>query len=213
MAKRRACSCPDMCEIDLPRCSRAKARLSMRDHPGTARRKASGGTVADALAAALGVARRFSRAAGATAAMSSCQCGKRSRGRRASFVGRKCETPPGRHRCEVRRGEKSPRRLVAAVRTFTRQIALRHRPRVGERTASAAEIVVDCHRIFPLIAFIVRLRGERGDRHRLCASSKIKPAVSPHLSGDSRTSAPPVMCLVGPSDPGITSNAKISVGR
>lgn len=174
----------------------------MRNHPGPARREALGAAAVPAASRAFFIAKRFSRTTAAPATVSSFQSGQHLRRRCAALVGRVREPALGRHRGKIWRGQKHPRRILPTSRTFARQTGIGHRPHVGKRPAPIAEIVIDWHRFS---SSTVTGGPVTGRGHRRSGGS--------HLSGDMGMSMPPLTCLVGPSAPGITSKAKISVGR
>jgi hypothetical protein len=171
----------------------------MREHPGSAGREAF-----RAGPATLCGAQRFPRAAATSGAMGILRAGQPLRLGCAALVDRMSQPAFRRHPGKIRRGQKCPRSLLPAFRAGIRQIAIRHRPRVGERSASGTEIVVNGHWASPFRSSSCR-RKARGD--------KPPPAgLRAHLSGDMGMSTPLLICLIGPAALGITSNAKMSVG-
>ena len=186
----------------------------MRNHPGPARREALGAAAARAASCAFFIAKRFSRTTATPATMSSFRSGQHLRRRRATLVGRVREPALGRHRREIWRGQKRPRRIRPTSRTFARQTGIGHRPHVGKWPAPVAEIVIDWHwfssSTWAIAGSIARRLGRLPARTRRRAGHRVSGGH--HLSGDIGISIPPVRCLVGPAALGITSNAKMSVG-
>jgi hypothetical protein len=180
----------------------------MREHPGAACRKALGLRAFSAGAALPRRAKRPCRTT-ATARTVSFRARQRARGGRASLISRVRQSALSRHRRQIRRGQVSARRILPALRTFMRSVRLGNRPHLGEGSASRALIVVNRH---DLLAEFRRRRRAAGKfparSQRACGWLKRN-----YLSGDIGISIPPVTCFVGPSEPGITSNANMSVGN
>ncbi len=82
----------------------------------------------------------------------------------------------------------------------------RHRPHIRERPAFVAKIIVDRHFIPP---------PDRPHRDRN-AGRQIRAAPHPvagsYLSCESGIWMSPLICLIGPAEPGMMSKSKISVG-
>lgn len=171
----------------------------MRDHPGACAGKALG-----AVLAALAVAHRFSHAAGASGAVR-CFHLRQRRGRmRAPLIGRVRAAPLRRHRGEVGCGQERPLRCASAARARVRLLAFHHWAHCGERSTTAAEVVVNGHRSLPMIENPSTQAG-RSAAPPLCRAEH-------HLSGDIGISTALITCLVGPAAHGMTSKSKMSVG-
>jgi hypothetical protein len=186
---------------------RCKAAFNlMGDHPGATLGKAFGAGALWPGAVRRGRTKpRSARAA--TASLAVPRAGQRLWRRCTSLVGL-VRKPPVRGHCrKVGRGQKRTRRLLPALRTFVGQFTFRHWPHIGEGAAADTEIIVDRHR-FPRRLFPLSQRTSPAARRR---AGRCRPRRL-YLSGDIGMSIPPLMCLIGPSAPGITSNAKMSVG-
>ena len=132
---------------------------------------------------------------------------------RAALIGGVCLPPVSRHAEEIGRPQDSARRRTRAFRTIPGRVAFGHRPHVRERAAIAANIIVNRHFIFPAleITYAPDAGGECGAALRV--PSRMPSRRETYLSGESDTSTPPLMCLMGPADEGMMSKSKISVGR
>src|SRR5439155_20037328 len=103
---------------------------------------------------------------------------------------------------KMRRREECARPRPAALWTGVRRVAFHQPPQLRERTALAAEIVIDRHCLISLL-----MRSRQGRRQAASAH-----APCHHLSGDSGIGVPPFTCVIGPLALGMTSKSKMSVG-
>ena len=93
-----------------------------------------------------------------------------------------------------------------------RQTGNGHRPHVGKRPAPVAEIVIDWHQFSSSTIAPASWRSRAAKPRAARRGITHRSSGGHHLSGDMGMSTPPLTCLTGPSAPGITSNAKMSVG-
>ena len=155
-------------------------------------------------------ARRLGRTAAAARSVRGLVFGNRLRRVGRALIGGVGLALVRGHAEEIGRGQNDPRRFTRALRTILRRVAFRHRPHIGEWTATPAKIFIDRHFIPHASTSQHSPRRMRGGRY----SSRPAPTSRrDHLSGDSDTSTPPLMCLIGPADDGMMSKSKISVGR
>lgn len=113
-----------------------------------------------------------------------------------------------RHARESRCGQNDPWCGDRALRTILRHVVFRHRPHVSKWSAIITKIFVNRHSSSPSdCPFVIATLTRRWqDTHHLRIGSRN------YLSGDSGISIPPLMCLIGPTDDGMMSKSKISVG-
>jgi hypothetical protein len=179
----------------------------MADHPRTSGRKALRTTPGF-----LYRARRPTRAAAATGCMRGLEFTECFRGAGAALVGGMGLAPLRGHAEEIRRRQHGAGRGARAFRATLRRVAFRHRPHVGKRAAIVADIVVDRHFIS------LRVEDQNSD-DRGCGAANLEAvpasrrAGRTYLSGDSGIWMSPLMCLIGPTDDGMMSKSKISVGN
>jgi hypothetical protein len=141
----------------------------MREHPGSAGREAFRAGLA-----ALCGAQRFSLTAATSGAMGILLVGQPLRLGCAALIDRMRQAAFRRHPSKIRRGQKCPRSLLPAFRAVIRQIAIRHRPRVGERSAPGTEIVVNGHWLpLPIKLSPAKKRGA-ASRPRRSAGSLVR---------------------------------------
>jgi hypothetical protein len=197
------CRCPLLRQKQSFRASAICA--SVANHPGARSRKALG-----AAFRFFYQARRLGRTAATAGPVGGLVLSQRFRRMRAALVGCNGLSPFRRHAEEIRRSQDHAWRRDFTSRTILRIVALGHRPHIREGTTLAAEIFVDRH--FSPHGF--PFRNNRGCE---CGAAASPPSPHPsrrdYLSGDSDTSTPPLMCLIGPADDGMISKSKISVGR
>lgn len=96
------------------------------------------------------------------------------------------------------------------MRTVLRHVIFGHRPHLGEWSAIVTKIFVNRHSPSPSVCSVLSIPARMRRRHN---KHHLRTASRGYLSGDSGMSMPPLICLMGPADDGMTSKSKISVGN